>query len=482
MAPLHRVQPARTRANAWADVADLAASYGVALDPWQELVLQASMAERVNGRWASRQVGLSTPRQNGKTEIIVARFLAGVLLFGERTVVVSAHRLDTVREVFLRAEQICRDTPALDSRVRSYQSALNRETIYFHGGATVRFKTRSSTGARGFAADCIILDEAQVLSAPAWAAILPTLSARPNAQAWLLGTPPTPDADGTVFTRLRTAALDGRTASMTWLEWAAERGDDPDDPATWAKANPAYPLRISPEAIEAEHEAMTAPEFARERLGIWPGAGTAPAVIEAADWIALRVAEAPADGRRAYGVRFSPDGARVALAVAVPGAAGEPVFAELVDMGPTSAGLAGLADWLAERWSGSLGVVIDGKSGAGALVEALLARGVRPRALHRPTVDEVITAHAGLVDAVAGGGLAHAGQPGLTASVDAAGRRSIGASGGWGFASRYPGGDVTPLEAVTLALYAATRARRNGRGGPTKPSTRTGGRRAVVLS
>lgn len=442
------------------------------------------MGERSNGRWASRQVCLSTPRQNGKTELVIARMLAGILLFGERTIVVSAHRLDTVREIYARAEQVCRATPALDARIRVYQRATQRESLQFASGAVVRFRTRTSSSTRGFAADCVILDEAQVLAAPAWAAILPTLSARPNAQAWLLGTPPTPDSDGTVFTRLREAALDGRTSAMTWLEWAAERTDDPDDPATWARANPAYPFRITPEAIEAEREAMTAPEFARERLGIWPGTGAAPALIEADAWAALRVEAVPGGaGKRAYGVRFSPDGARVALAVAVlPVVAGEPVFVELVDMGPTSAGLAGLADWLAARWTGSAGIVIDGKSGAGALVEALLVRGVRARAMHRPSVDEVITAHAGVVDAVATGGICHAGQPGLADSVDAAGRRPIGASGGWGFTARYPGGDVTPLEAVTLALYGAVRARR-GRGSSSgRTSARTGGREAVVFS
>lgn len=449
-------------------------------DPWQEIVLQAAMGERADGRWAARQVALSTPRQNGKTEIIVARALAGVILFGETLVVVSAHRLDTVREIFTRMQYVCENTPGLHRRVSTYGTAMTREYLKFTGGATVRFKTRSAGGARGFSADCVILDEAQILPSTAWASMLPTMSARPNAQVWLLGTPPTPEDDGDVWTRIRDKALTGAGASRSaYLEWSAGRDDDPADPATWAKANPAYPLRITAEAIETERDGMTGPEFARERLGIWPGASAVPPVIDPAAWGRLKGAP-PQEGRRAYGVRFSADGARVALAVAVTGDDEAPVFVEVVDTAATSAGLGWLADWLAARWSGSSGIVIDGRSGAGALVEALLARGVRSRMLHRPTTDEVVTAHAGLLDAVNTGALRHAGQPGLAQSVDAAGRRTIGNLGGWGFTPRYPGGDVTPLEAVTLALFGARAARRPGRAAIGHRS-RSSGRTAVVL-
>ncbi|BDX30943.1 hypothetical protein TUM20985_14900 [Mycobacterium antarcticum] len=80
----------------------MAASLGITLDPWQENVLQAAMGERRDGTWAARQVALSTPRQNGKSELIVLRALAGILLFDEQKIIVSAHQQDTAREVFGR--------------------------------------------------------------------------------------------------------------------------------------------------------------------------------------------------------------------------------------------------------------------------------------------------------------------------------------------------------------------------------------------
>ena len=49
-----------------------------------------------------RRLAISTPRQNGKSQLIVARALAGALVFGEKTIIVSAHNQDTAREVFTR--------------------------------------------------------------------------------------------------------------------------------------------------------------------------------------------------------------------------------------------------------------------------------------------------------------------------------------------------------------------------------------------
>jgi len=234
-----RHAPARVRSNAWEDIADLTARYGLRLDPWQEQVFQDTMGERSDGRWAISQVGLSAPRQNGKSELIVARALAGVLLFGEKTIICSAHQQDTSREVFQRMVDLCEANPDLDRRVAQYGHALNREYIRFSSGQSIRFKARSKGGGRGFSADCLLLDEAQILSGAAWAAMRPTLSARPNSQAWLMGTPPTLLDDGEVFGRIRSAGIAGRSARLAYLEWSAEQGDDFDDPATSAPTRSA---------------------------------------------------------------------------------------------------------------------------------------------------------------------------------------------------------------------------------------------------
>ena len=263
LAALHGVQVPRVRhaptvrANDWEDVADLAKAYGLVLDPWQENVLQASMGVRSDGQWASPTVGISVPRQNGKGALIEARELAGLLLFGEKTIVHSAHEQKTARVGFERILSYFENYDDLRKKVKSTMSALGREHIKLRNGSELHFPARSKGAIRGFSIDCLILDEGQILGDPAWDAIKPTISARPNVQTWVLGTPPTPLDDGAVFTRMRERGLEGKDHRLCWCEWSAAPGSSLDDRKAWAQANPALGLRISEEAIADERNASS---------------------------------------------------------------------------------------------------------------------------------------------------------------------------------------------------------------------------------
>jgi hypothetical protein len=448
-------------------VADLSASFGVVLDPWQEDVLRAAMGERSDGRWSTPQVGLSTPRQNGKSQLIVARALAGVLLFGERTIICSAHQQDTAREVFTRLVDICEAYPSLNARVDQYGKALNREYIRFKSGQVIRFKARSAGGGRGFSCDCLLLDEAQILGASAWSAILPTMSARPNPQAWLLGTPPTPDDDGEVFTRLRRAAQGGKASHLAWLEWGADPEDDLDDPATWASANPAFPSRISHDAIAGERASMADDQFRLERLGIWPDDIGASRAVPADTWTTTGRPAAPTSGIKSFGVAFSQDGMRVGVGGAMKHDDG--VHVELVGAhtGSVGSGLSSLAEWLAARWRDTATIVISGGAGAGVLKSALRDRGVPEKVIHVATTPEYTTSSAMLLEGLLAGTVTHLatdGQAALDESVAVCDKKARGTSGAWGWTATTPGGDETPTEAVSLALWGAkTTKRRPGR-------------------
>ena len=273
--PRVRVAPS-ARSNSWEDVSDLAASLGMPLDEWQDTVFEAAMGERANGKWASKFVGLSAPRQNGKSQLIVARALAGVLLFDEKMIIISSYETDTAREVWKRLIDVIEDNPTLEARVTGRMDAINREFISFGKGKdkqTIKLKARRASGSRGFSADCLLLDEAQILSKAAWGSIVPTMSARSKVtpggpQLWLFGTPPTATDDPFAFARVRESSM-AKKARHCWLEWAADPADDFDDEATWAKSNPAYGVRITREAVADDRAAMDDEQFAMERLGIW---------------------------------------------------------------------------------------------------------------------------------------------------------------------------------------------------------------------
>jgi hypothetical protein len=205
-----------------------------------------------------------------------------------------------------------------------------------------------------------------------------------------------------------------------------------------------------------------------------------PPAIDPKRWAEL-VGTPPHEGVTAYAVRFSHDGKAMALAAAVRSDDSPTVFLEVLDYAPTSAGLTAVSDWLAQRWRDATAIVIDGKSAAGALVTELRTRGVRDKWIVRPTFDEVVTANAGLLQAVTAGGISHAGQPGLADSIAGSARRDIGAAGGWGFKKISEDDDTLPVEVAALALWGVTSGRGKTKGKPHREGGTRRGREAVVM-
>lgn len=444
----------------------MCAAFGLRLDEWQEEVLRAGLGERSDGRFAVRQVATSAPRQNGKTSLIVARALAGLLLFDEQTIIVSAHRQDTARETFFRLVQLIEDNPSLENRVDFIARSEMREFIRMKSGQEVRFKARSAGSGRGFSCDCLLLDEAQILGAAAWSAILPTMSARPNPQVWLFGTPPTENDDGEVFQRMRANGIEGKESKIAYLEWSADPADPIDDPETWAKANPAYGTRIDFEAIATELASMTEDQFRLERLGIWSDEVRHTPVVKAAAWRAL-LGSGPAAGvsPAALGVDMSHSGL-ISVVAAWP--VGESVHLEEVWAG---ANVAAAVAWLCDRAVRRMPVLIDDLSPAAQMLPELKSRRVNVR---RTTARDMAKGCLMFETRVAAVTLSHSGQDSLTAAVAGARKRPIGDAGGWGWDRRDSSVQIHPLVGGTLALLGASAAR--------KPNERTAsGRRAVLL-
>lgn len=471
-------------------MSDLCRSFGLTLDPWQELVLQDAMGERSDGTWSAKRVGLSAPRQNGKSQLIVARALAGALLFGERKIVISAHQQDTARETFAKFLELRDESPLLAEYMpeRLTMNALNRESIGFANGAKIQFKARAASGGRGFSSDCLLLDEAQILKRRAWASINSTMSARPNPQIWLLGTPPEFEGapeDSEVFESVRRSALDGATSQAAWLEWSAEPGDDPASEETRAKANPAWHTRINHDVVQGEFETYDPKQFAIERLGRWDlAADKSTRLIPRETWERCAVDE-PLDGTRSLAIVFSFDGQRQAVAVAAKHDEG--YYAELVGQhsGDTDAGTQSLVRWLAsdparpERWRALAEVVIAGGGEAATLLSALVEAGVPKRMLRILSTREVLSANATLLDLLREGSFSHPRGPAndaLDASVAVCDQKTR--PSGWSWRPTTPDGDQLPIEAVCMATWTAktTKRRPIGDQQPASPTARAGRR------
>lgn len=404
------------------------------------------MGERSDGSWSAKRVGLSAPRQNGKSQLIVARALAGALLFGEKKIVISAHAQDTARETFSKFIEQIDNCPALAERVDKVMNAINRESIKFTNGAVVQFKARTVSGSRGFSSDCLLLDEAQILGMPAWVSINSTMSARPNPQVWLLGTPPTPEDNGEVFASVRDSARAGTSKTLAWLEWAADPLGDPSLEETRASANPAWHTRINHEVVQGEYETYPPARFALDRLGIWR-TDQEQRVIPMDAWAERKIdaAEVPTDDPNAFGLDMSHDRV-VSIGVCV----GEHVEVAALDKVSDTLGA---VEWLIERAGKKIPVVVDGQSPAASMVSALRAAGVQVVVTSAPDMAKACGA---FYDAVLEERLTHFNQAPLNAALSGARKRPIGTAGGWGWDRKDYSINLAPLVSVTLARFGAS--------------------------
>jgi phage terminase large subunit-like protein len=400
--------------------------------------------ERGDGSWAAFEVALLVSRQNGKGSVLAARELAGLFLFGEELIIHTAHQYKTSHEAFLRIAPIIANSPDLMRRVRRMPSNTSEEGVVLKDGRRLLFLARSGASGRGFSGDCVILDEAYDLTGDQMAALLPTLSARPNPQIWY--TSSAPMEKSAVLHAVRDRALAGGSPRLSFMEWSAPEGCDPGDRAAWAQANPALGIRIDEEFVAAERDALPEPEFARERLGI-PDRPAGGGVFPAGAWDALADIGSRIDGTVTFAVEIAEDRSWSCIAAAGTGPSG--VHVEYVDYRRETGWLVGRLVELTRRARGSR-VVVQPSSAAGALIGALEAAGVP---LLKPTAQEYAQACGQLFDAVIDKELRHLAQPALDVSVQGAQKKP--AADAWVWNRRNPALDISPLVAVTLAAWGA---------------------------
>ena len=454
---------ARKRSAHVDDCAFLANAYGLTPDPWQTTVLECWLATDKNGRMRAGRCGLAVPRQNGKNAILEMIELYFLVVL-HRKILHTAHEVKTARKAFLRLAGFFendRQWPELAALVKEIRRTNGQEAVVLHNGGSIEFIARSRGSGRGYTVDVLVCDEAQELTDEQLEALLPTISSAPSGdpQQIYTGTPPGPTSPGTVFRRMRAAGIARKDPRLSWVEWSVAEVGDIYDRHRVAATNPALGIRLQMSVIDDELGQMTPEGYARERLGWWSDHGHTPPAIPKPLWDACKVDKAPTGGKPSFGVKFSVDGERVSLAAAV--AHGESVHVEVIAQLPAASAMLGgkpLAEWLAEKWRSVACIVVDGKSGSGALEAGLVRLRVPTRAIRRPTVDQVVTAHKQFLDGVVAGQVSHIGQAELNACVLVATKREIGKLGGWGW-QPIGDGDVLDLDAATLAAWGVKQSK-----------------------
>ncbi len=306
------------------DAVEFLRAYGVDPDPWQVDVLDAWFGRNADNTYSSTSCGLSVPRQNGKNAVLEWREAVGAALCGER-ILHTAHEVKTSRKAFERLVSMFAESdehPELAELVSYVRRTNGQEAIAFRNGGSVEFSARSRGAARGYTVDIVVFDEAQELTDEQMEALLPTLAAAPsgNRQFIYTGTPPGPGSPGEVFSRTRRNAWEGLDDSLCWHEWSVDRPISADTPweevsGLLLETNPAVGYRIDVGFCQKEYYSMSHDGFSRERLGWWSEAFGSEKALDKRAWEECRTDAPPADGLMCCGVKFSPDGSRVALAV-----------------------------------------------------------------------------------------------------------------------------------------------------------------------
>jgi hypothetical protein len=422
------------------EAVEVAAAAGLVLDPWQCFVLEQALGERADHTWAAFEVALLVPRQNGKGAVLKARELAGLFLLGEQLIVHSSHQFKTTQEAFLGIRDLIEGSDDFRRQVKRIRTAHGEEAIEMRSGQRLKFVARSTSSGRGFSGDCVILDEALALTSKMKAALIPTLSARPNPQIWYTSSA----GDDTAFelSQIRKRGHEG-SPRLAYFEWSVDDDADLDDRDAWRKANPAFGIRIDQDYIEGERAALSADDFARERLGIWR-LGSAHRVIPTEPWEAVQSPSAQvAEAGLWFGVDIAPDRASAAIA------ASDGTTIELIDHRPGVGWIEQRVRELCGRWGGA--AAVDGGGPAVSMADAIEAA-VR---VERLTTAQFAAACARIYDAIMERKVAIRSHTALSSAVSGAARRPAGDRFLWSRSDSTS--DVTPLVAATLAYDAAVR-------------------------
>lgn len=263
-------------------VADAAARLGKPFMPWQRHVADVVMEiDPETGRLAYSEMGLTVPRQSGKSTWVLAKSAhraTATKFFGPRQhLVYTAQTRMKAREKweedFLVALEESRD---FAPRVTRHMQTGNEHARWRNGS---RFGIESATEKAGHGGT---LDEAYIDEAFAQVdfrleqAFGPAMITRANkllawisTAGWLDGSPYLQEK----VALGRAAVLGGQRRGLAYFEWSAPEGADPGDERVWWACMPALGHTIAVEDIRAEYvKALGAGrlnEFRRAYLNQW---------------------------------------------------------------------------------------------------------------------------------------------------------------------------------------------------------------------
>ncbi len=433
---------------------------GFAPDLQQQLGLDVIFARREDKRLAAQDFAVIAPRQNLKTGLFKQTCIGWLWLTDEPLIVWSAHEYPTSVEAFEDMAALVEDAPILQKRLHRMHTSPGREAIELKSGARLKFRARRKTAARGLSAPKLVLDEAFALHANQLGSLLPLILAQADAQVLYGSSACLPESDE--LFRIVQVGRAGMDASMGYLEWCdnqprncalaecqhhpGEPGCVMDDLARWYAANPSLGRRLPLENVQKLRIKLPAEEFGREILG-WHDESASGLLFDSVQW-SKQIALARPDGPV-----FAVDMPESRRSVSIGGAAADergPVV-WLEDQRAGTGWVVDACNELDDKYQPA-GFVIDQGGPAAALIPDFLDAGLIPLT---PTTADVAISCQKMVDLVKLDAVRHMGSRELDMAVVGCQARPY-RDGGFFFGRRLSDVDISPLVAVTLALWGWT--------------------------
>lgn len=436
--------------------------------PWQRYVLDVALEiDPATGLFAHREVGLSVPRQQGKTQQILGLMVHRVMAWQRQNVVYAAQTRGMARIRWEDEFVVTLDGSDLAGRYATRKSNGNEAIIWGSTRSKLGITSNTEKAGHGPSLDLGVIDEAFAHEDDRLEqAFSPAMLTKPMAQlVWA-------SAGGTEksvwLNKKRVAGREvierlwetGERASIAYFEWFAPDEMRRDDPETWRATLPALGYTVTEAVIRSELEKLGAAEFDRAYLNRTRKA-TPPEDpnVPKGKWSALADTASKVAGDMALAIDVSAlrDWASIGVASLRPDGR---VHLELVDR---RAG----TDWLVPavvqlaKLHRPVAVAVAGRSPAASLIDDLVAAGVRsPESGDRPARGDLVVLRGGdmveacgqFADALNQGTAAHLDQAPLTAAVNGARTRPSGDA--WTLDRRSSQVDIAPLVAVTLARWA----------------------------
>jgi len=436
---------------------------GIQFEEWQRGLGAGTFGKRADGRYAATVGGVvwSIPRQVGKTFTVGALMFALAIEIPDLLILWTAHHTRTTGETFRSMQSMARRV-RIAPHVEKVYTGSGIESVVFTNGSRILFGARDQGFGLGFAAvDVIVFDEAQRLNDNTRMDMVPAANRSKNPAGGLLfyiGTPPRPSDRGDAFTQLRAESLEGDEDTF-FVEISADPDADLDDREQWAKANPSYPHFTPEESMLRMRKHLGTDEaWRREALGIWDAAGSS-AVIPAQLWLDAGDEFSVAVDRFALGVEVAPDMERASVALAGQRDDG----AWHVELDEAREGV----DWLVPYLTALLeanpqirAVVADAGGPVAPLIEQRgpanwVFKGTRV-SVYTPKAAELAAGCASLLAGIVTREVRHIRQGQLGTAVAGAGKRAYGTDTGlWVWSRKSAAVDITPVQAITLALIGA---------------------------